>query len=67
MIDESAQIEKVYRQYFDLTIVNDKYDETYRQLRIALDKMGKEKQFVPANWVYWELRNRTVITTILLL
>ncbi|KAK3083361.1 hypothetical protein FSP39_020764, partial [Pinctada imbricata] len=52
MIDESAQVERVYKQFFDQTIVNDNFDETYRQLRRALDELSSTTQWVPVNWVY---------------
>lgn len=52
-MQESAQIEKVYKGYFDLTIVNDNFEATYRTLKKALNDMSSETQWVPVNWVYW--------------
>lgn len=52
IIDESAQIEKVYKSYFDMTIVNDSYDETFREIRQIVDSLSTDTQWVPVNWVY---------------
>ncbi|KAJ8320919.1 hypothetical protein KUTeg_002506 [Tegillarca granosa] len=51
-VEESAQIERVYHSYFDMVLVNDDFDETYRSLRRALDNLSTEGQWVPVNWVY---------------
>lgn len=51
-IQESQQIERVYKGMFDFTIVNDKFDDTYRTLRRELDNLSAEQQWVPINWVY---------------
>ncbi|XP_064598047.1 protein PALS2-like [Liolophura sinensis] len=51
-IQESADIERVYKTYFDQTIVNDNFDETYRTLKKALNEFTHETQWVPVNWVY---------------
>ena len=51
-LDESARIERHYRNYFDLTIVNDNFDETYNKLRKAIETLSTEPQWVPVSWVY---------------
>ncbi|VDI16837.1 Hypothetical predicted protein [Mytilus galloprovincialis] len=51
-IQESQNIERVYKGMFDFTIVNDDFDETYRTLRRELDNLSSEQQWVPINWVY---------------
>jgi guanylate kinase len=50
--DESARIERQYKQYFDETIVNDNIDETYNKLRRAIEKLSTKHQWVPVTWVY---------------
>ncbi len=45
-------IERVYKQYFDLTIVNDNMDATYTSLRKAIETLSTEPQWVPVSWVY---------------
>jgi len=52
IIDESVQIEKVYKSYFDMTIVNDSYEETFREIRKVVDSLSTDTQWVPVNWVY---------------
>jgi len=50
--EESTGIERRYKNYFDLTIVNDNMDETYNKLRRAIEKLNTEPQWVPVSWVY---------------
>ncbi|ESN94010.1 hypothetical protein HELRODRAFT_186050 [Helobdella robusta] len=50
--EESAKIERQYKHYFDLTIVNDNFDETYNRLRRAIELLSTEAQWVPITWVY---------------
>ncbi|XP_060581023.1 protein PALS2-like [Ruditapes philippinarum] len=52
IIEESAQIEKVYKSCFDMTIVNDSFDETFREIRQIVDSLSTDTQWVPVNWVY---------------
>ncbi|XP_053385482.1 protein PALS2-like [Mercenaria mercenaria] len=52
IIEESAQIEKVYKSYFDMTIVNDSFDDTFREIRQVVDSLSTDTQWVPVNWVY---------------
>ncbi|XP_017549353.1 MAGUK p55 subfamily member 6b isoform X2 [Pygocentrus nattereri] len=51
-VDESSRIQRAYRHYFDLTIVNDNLDAAFEKLQAALDKLCMEPQWVPVNWVY---------------
>ncbi|KAK7490884.1 hypothetical protein BaRGS_00017940 [Batillaria attramentaria] len=51
-VKESQQIERVYASYFDEIIVNDSFEDTYRQLRKSLNELTAEQQWVPVNWVY---------------
>lgn len=52
IIEESAQIEKVYKSFFDMTIVNDSFDDTFREVRQIVDSLSTDTQWVPVNWVY---------------
>lgn len=52
IIEESVQIEKVYKSYFDQTIVNDSFEETFREIRKIVDSLSTDTQWVPVNWVY---------------
>lgn len=51
-VDESAKIQRVYEPYFDLTIVNDDLDQSYRNLKAALEKLKGAQQWVPVGWVF---------------
>lgn len=51
-VEESARIQRAYRHYFDLTIVNDNLDQAFEKLQTAVDKLCSEPQWVPVNWVY---------------
>lgn len=52
-LEESARIERQYKQYFDLIIVNDNIDAAYDKLRRAIEALSTEAQWVPVTWVYW--------------
>lgn len=49
---ESANIQAAYGHYFDLSIINDNLDETYRTVRAALGTVSKNPQWVPVTWVF---------------
>ncbi|XP_075879809.1 MAGUK p55 subfamily member 2a [Nelusetta ayraudi] len=50
--NESAKIQAAYGHYFDLSIVNDNLDETYRTAKAALETVSKNPQWVPVTWVF---------------
>lgn len=52
-VDESARIQRAYRHYFDLIIVNDNLDCAFEKLQSAVDQLCTEPQWVPVSWVYW--------------
>ena len=51
-MDESAKIQQAYGHYFDLTVVNDNLDETYRTIKTSLETVTKSQQWVPVTWVF---------------
>lgn len=51
-VDESAKIQRVYEHYFDLTIVNDDFEEACRNLKASLEKLKGARQWVPVGWVF---------------
>jgi len=51
-LEESGKIERKYKQFFDLVIVNDNMDETYNKLRHAIETLSTQSQWVPVSWVY---------------
>lgn len=53
-VDESERIKRAYGHYFDLCIVNDGLEAAFRSLRLALEKLSTEQQWVPVSWVFWK-------------
>ncbi|KAM9462230.1 MAGUK p55 subfamily member 2b isoform 2-T2 [Clarias gariepinus] len=51
-VEESERIQRAYGHYFDLTIVNDNLDGAYRSLKVALERLSTEHQWVPVSWVF---------------
>ncbi|KAI1887174.1 hypothetical protein AGOR_G00203420 [Albula goreensis] len=51
-VDESGRILRAYGHYFDLTIVNDNLEGAFRSLKVALERLGIEHQWVPVSWVF---------------
>ncbi|XP_023681115.1 MAGUK p55 subfamily member 6b isoform X1 [Paramormyrops kingsleyae] len=51
-VDESARIQRAYRHFFDLTIVNDNLDQAFEKLLAVVDRLANEPQWVPVSWVY---------------
>ncbi|XP_054623891.1 MAGUK p55 subfamily member 2b isoform X4 [Dunckerocampus dactyliophorus] len=51
-VDESERIKRAYGHYFDLCIVNDGLEVTFRSLRAAMEKLFNEQQWVPVSWVF---------------
>ncbi|KAM4531516.1 MAGUK p55 subfamily member 2a [Odontesthes bonariensis] len=50
--DESAKIQAAYGYYFDLSIINENLEETYRTVKAALETVSKNPQWVPVTWVF---------------
>ncbi|XP_058262865.1 MAGUK p55 subfamily member 2b isoform X1 [Hemibagrus wyckioides] len=51
-VEESERIQRAYGHYFDLTIINDNLDGAYRSLKVALERLSTEHQWVPVSWVF---------------
>lgn len=52
MMEESARLQRAYDKYFDMIIINDDPEETYRRVVEALMALDSEPQWVPVTWVY---------------
>uniref|UniRef100_A0A8C6P3U8 MAGUK p55 scaffold protein 2a n=1 Tax=Nothobranchius furzeri TaxID=105023 RepID=A0A8C6P3U8_NOTFU len=50
--DESDRLKTAFGHYFDLTIINENLDETYRTVKAALETVSKNPQWVPVTWVF---------------
>ncbi|XP_033235839.1 MAGUK p55 subfamily member 6 isoform X2 [Drosophila pseudoobscura] len=51
-VEESSFVQRKYEKYFDMVIINEDFDETFRQVVETLDQMSHEDQWVPVNWIY---------------
>ncbi|XP_071555272.1 MAGUK p55 subfamily member 2 isoform X3 [Temnothorax nylanderi] len=51
-VEESAALQRAYEKYIDQVIVNEDFDNTFRQVIAALDALATEHQWVPVNWIY---------------
>ncbi|ODM94967.1 MAGUK p55 subfamily member 2 [Orchesella cincta] len=51
-LEESHRLRQLYSPYFDLIVVNEDFDSTYRKCAQALDSLSIDHQWVPVTWVY---------------
>ena len=51
-MEESCRIREEFQKYFDLEIVVEDFDKTFRTIMESLEKLTNESQWVPLNWVY---------------
>ncbi|XP_065052172.1 protein PALS2-like [Rhopilema esculentum] len=51
-VEESQQLYDLYSHYFDLTIINEDFEKTYKKLRDSIQTLSTDAQWVPVNWVY---------------
>ena len=50
--EESARLQRAYEKYFDLMLINEDPDETYRRVMEAVMALETDPQWVPVTWVY---------------
>ncbi|XP_035774225.1 MAGUK p55 subfamily member 6-like isoform X3 [Anopheles albimanus] len=51
-VEESALLQRKYDKYLDMIVVNEDFDDTFRQVTEALEQLTHEHQWVPVNWIY---------------
>jgi len=51
-VEESAMLQRKYEKYLDMVIINEDFDQTFRQVLDALEALSHEHQWVPVNWIY---------------
>nr|CAG4643809.1 EOG090X032R [Lepidurus arcticus] len=51
-VEESSQLQRTYEKYFDMVIVNEEPDTTFRKVVDALESLCNQHQWVPVSWVY---------------
>lgn len=49
---ESERLSKEYAHYFDSSLVNDNFDETFRKLLSEIERLSVDHQWVPVSWVF---------------
>jgi len=52
VVEQSRRIREEYQQYFDLEIVLEDLENSFRTIMEAIVKLQTESQWVPLNWVY---------------
>uniref|UniRef100_A0A8C4Q5V0 Guanylate kinase-like domain-containing protein n=1 Tax=Eptatretus burgeri TaxID=7764 RepID=A0A8C4Q5V0_EPTBU len=50
--EESNRIQQTHGHYFDVTILNESLEETYKKLLQVLNRLTLDYQWVPVSWVY---------------
>jgi guanylate kinase len=51
-VEESQRLQQLYAPYFDLVVVHEDFDSTFRKVAQALDSLSTDHQWVPVTWVY---------------
>jgi guanylate kinase len=51
-LEESARLQRAFANYFDLVIINDSHDQTFREVMDAWLALSVMDQWVPSTWVY---------------
>ena len=52
LLKDSKSLEKAYRHWFDLTIVNNDIEQTIETLLHAVSTANSSPQWIPVSWVY---------------
>ena len=51
-VRENDEIKDIYSHYFDITLCNEKLEDTVDQLIRHLNHLANNSQWVPISWVY---------------
>merc|ERR1719412_2410325 len=51
-LEESARLQRAFSNYFDLIVVNESHEQTFRQVMDAWLALSVMDQWVPSTWVY---------------
>ena len=52
LIKDSNSLEKVYRHWFDLTVVNNDIEQTIETVLEAVSQTNSSAQWIPVSWIY---------------
>ena len=51
-LEESARLQRAFANYFDLVVINESYEQTYREVMEAWMALQVMDQWVPSTWIY---------------
>jgi len=51
MLSVSEELEESYGKFFDLMVVNKDTEEAYERIIEAVERLEKEAQWVPLDWI----------------
>ncbi len=51
-LEESARLHRAYSSFFDIVVVSENHDQTFRQVMEAWHQLSINDQWVPTTWVY---------------
>lgn len=51
-VEESQRLQQLYAPYYDLVVVNEDFDSSFRRVAQALDALSTDHQWVPVTWIY---------------
>ena len=51
-LEESARLQRAFSNCFDMVVVNESHEQTYRQVMDAWMALSVMDQWVPSTWVY---------------
>ena len=51
-LEESARLQRAFANYFDLVVVDESHDQTFREVMDAWMALSVMDQWVPSTWVY---------------
>ena len=52
LIKDSNSLEKIYRHWFDLTVVNNDIEQTIETVLEAVSQTNSLAQWIPVSWIY---------------
>jgi nitric oxide reductase large subunit len=51
-LEESARLHRAYAPFFDVVVVSENHDQTFKQVMQAWHQLSLADQWVPSSWVY---------------
>ena len=51
-LEESARLQRAFANYFDLVVINESHEQTFREVMEAWMALQVMDQWVPSTWIY---------------